>query len=244
MVKLLSEGREVLAISFKYGQKHSVELKLASKNIEYLQSKSFKVTHQIVDLTTAFRGIGSSLITEGVEVPEGHYQESNMKSTVVPNRNAIFSAIIYAHALSLSEKYSDGVNKEPVDISLGIHSGDHEIYPDCRIEFRDAIDKAFKLGNYDSRLISYYTPYINGTKTSILHDCLNNCKALDLSFPTILANTITSYNPDELGRSSGKSGSDIERIEAFLNLGLVDPIAYQEPWEEVVKHAMGVLSRA
>lgn len=239
LIRLLKEGKSVTCISFNYGQKHSVEITLAKKNTDYLKERGFQVKHIIVDLRSAMEGFGSALISNDIQVPEGHYEESNMKLTVVPNRNAIFSAIIYGQALAISSLNE----KSRVDISLGIHSGDHSIYPDCRPEFRDQLEKAFKLGNYDSELVSYYTPYIRGNKTSILQDCLQNCRELNLDFEKILSNTITSYNPDSNGLSSGNSGSDIERIEAFLNLGLVDPIMYQEPWEVVKLKAIKVLGR-
>ena len=243
LIRLLKEGKEVTCLSFDYGQKHAVEIQLARDNVWYLQQRGFKIRHIIVDLCSAMEGFGSALISDDVDVPEGHYAEDNMKLTVVPNRNAIFSAIIYGQALAISSKYADENGKKRVDISLGIHSGDHSIYPDCRPEFRDQLEKAFKLGNYDSELVSYYTPYIRGNKTSILQDCLQNCTELNLNFDHILSKTITSYNPDSIGRSSGNSGSDIERIEAFLNIGRKDPIEYQEPWEIVITKAKKILGR-
>ena len=242
LIHLLQKGYYVHCISFDYGQKHKVELERAKKNIQYLQTVGYmygiEITHNVVDLSSIMGLFESALTTKGVEVPEGHYSEENMKSTVVPNRNAIFSSIIYGCALSLANK--EGVN---VDISLGIHSGDHAIYPDCRPEFRDQLEKAFKIGNWDSEKVSYYTPYLHEDKTKILQDCLVCCSKLSLNFDLILSNTNTSYNPDENGRASGKSGADIERIEAFLNIGRKDPIEYQEPWEEVVRHAKTVLSK-
>jgi 7-cyano-7-deazaguanine synthase in queuosine biosynthesis len=88
-------------------------------------------------------------------VPEGHYEEENMKATVVPNRNKIFASITQAVALSVATS-----TKEKTDIALGIHAGDHAIYPDCRQEWRDADDHAFRMGNWDSELVGYYTPYL------------------------------------------------------------------------------------
>ena len=73
----------------------------------------------------------------GDDVPEGHYENDNMKETVVPNRNKIFSSIIQAVALSIANE------KDACDIALGIHAGDHAVYPDCRQEFRDADYQAF-----------------------------------------------------------------------------------------------------
>ena len=144
-------------------------------------------------------------LTSDEEVPKGHYEEQQMKSTVVPNRNAIFSSMIYGYALSLSKQYECNVS-----ISLGVHSGDHAIYPDCRPEFYQSLNKAFELGNWDSDKVKLDLPYIDGDKESILRDAIVSCEQLDLDFDTIMANTNTSYEPDEQGRSSGKTGSDIE----------------------------------
>lgn len=237
LVHLLELGFEVHCISFDYGQKHKVELERAKQNILYLTDQKLPVQHQIVNLSSIMGLFESALTTPGVDVPEGHYEQENMKLTVVPNRNAIFSAIIYGYALSLGTKYNTSVN-----ISLGIHSGDHAVYPDCRPEFRDALEHAFKIGNWESEKVSYYVPYLEGNKTSILEDCLINCDKLRLDFDIVLRNTNTSYNPDSEGRSSGKSGADIERIEAFINIGRKDPVEYQSNWEEVVAHAKQILT--
>ena len=82
----------------------------------------------------------SGSLTSKEKVPIGHYEEEQMKSTVVPNRNAIFSSIIYGYALSLSKELSTSVS-----ISLGVHSGDHAIYPDCRPEFYKILNHAFEI---------------------------------------------------------------------------------------------------
>ena len=155
-----------------------------------------------------------------------------MKSTVVPNRNAIFSSIIFGYALSISNKLN---NK--VIIGLGVHAGDHEIYPDCREDFYHSIMNAFKIGNWGSENISIYLPYIKLNKSDILTDALTSCKSLKLNFDTFFKNTLTSYNPDKNGISDGKTGSDIERILAFNSIGLKDPIDYSDTWDNVLKHA-------
>jgi len=91
-------------------------------------------------------------------------------------------------------------------------------------------------------LVEFDLPYLHGDKTSILQDALKTTPQLGFDFDTILGNTITSYNPDEKGRSSGKSGSDVERILAFHSIGRRDPIEYQEPWTDVLEHALKVES--
>ena len=156
-----------------------------------------------------------------------------MKQTVVPNRNAIFSSILYGMGLSISQ-----IEDCDVIIALGVHSGDHAIYPDCRPEFYNALSSAFSIGNWDSERISFELPYIKGDKTTILKDALYSCEILNLNFNEIMSSTITSYNPDKLGRSSGKSGSDVERILAFHEIGHVDPIEYSSSWESVLENAL------
>ena len=177
----------------------------------------------------------SGALTSTESIPKGHYEENQMKATVVPNRNAIFSSIIYGYALSMSKKLNTDVI-----ISLGVHSGDHAIYPDCRPEFYRILNEAFALGNWDSDNVTLDLPYIDGDKTTILLDAIESCKVLGLEFDTIFANTNTSYEPDETGRSSGRTGSDIERILAFNAIGRKDPVEYQSNWDDVLSHALSV----
>ena len=233
LIRLINEGYKIDCLSFNYGQKHVIEIEKAIENIAYLSREGYQVKHQIIDLTSAMSIFHSSLTDEEIIVPEGHYEETQMKSTVVPNRNAIFSSIIYGYALSIVAK--EDVN---VKIALGVHSGDHAIYPDCRPEFYQSLETSFRLGNWDSERVDFYLPYINGDKVTILNDAMKSCQELGIDFDTIFSNTITSYNPDNEGRSSGKSGSDIERILAFNKVGRRDPIEYIEPWEKVLQNAI------
>ena len=233
LIRLLADGAKVSCVSYHYGQKHDIEVNRATKNIDYLRSKGHDVEHEIVDLTSAMSLFESALINDEKIIPEGHYEEDQMKATVVPNRNAIFASILYGYALSVAERESTDVS-----IALGVHSGDHAIYPDCRPEFYQALDHAFTIGNWDSERISFFLPYLEGDKTTILKDALNACDATGLNFDTVFANTITSYNPDEQGRSSGRSGSDVERILAFNAIDLIDTIEYTEQWSVVLEAAL------
>lgn len=233
LIRLINEGYKIDCLSFNYGQKHVIEIEKAIENIAYLSRKGYQIKHQIIDLTSAMSIFHSSLTDEEIIVPEGHYEETQMKSTVVPNRNAIFSSIIYGYALSIVAK--EDIN---VKIALGVHSGDHAIYPDCRPEFYQSLETSFRLGNWDSERVDFYLPYVNGDKVTILNDAMKSCQELGIDFDTIFSNTITSYNPDNEGRSSGKSGSDIERILAFHKIGRRDPIEYIEPWEKVLQNAI------
>tara|TARA_R110000751_G_scaffold90621_2_gene177822 strand:+ start:228 stop:860 length:633 start_codon:yes stop_codon:yes gene_type:complete len=199
--------------------------------------------------------LNSSLVEGGDEVPEGHYEEDNMKATVVPNRNKIFSSIIQSVALSIANE-----TKSPVEIAMGIHAGDHSIYPDCRQEFRDADMIAFREGNWDAELVSSYTPYLNGDKFDILIDGQDCCNQLGVDFDEVYKRTNTSYKPipihesvtiSERGMmrtktkinwySDYKSASSVERIEAFLKLGRKDPVGYADEngrvkWEVAKNH--------
>jgi len=235
LMHLLAEGYQVSCISYNYGQKHVVELDRACENIAYLKSEGYLVEHKIADLTSTMGLFHSALTTDGYDVPEGHYEEEQMKQTVVPNRNAIFASILYGYALSTSIR-----EDSDVIVALGVHSGDHEIYPDCRPEFYEALGIAFQIGNWDSDRVSFHLPYIDGNKESILRDAEISLNELGLDFDIIFKNTNTSYNPDSEGKSSGRSGADIERILAFHAIGKKDPLKYVGGWDSVLKHALNV----
>ena len=151
-----------------------------------------------------------------------------MKATVVPNRNKIFASLVQAVALSVANK-----TEEQTDIALGIHAGDHAIYPDCRQEWRDADDHAFRMGNWDVDNVGYFTPYLQGDKFDILQDGEILCEYLNIDFDDVYSRTNTSYKPifDEdtfEWYSDYKSASSVERIEAFLKLGRPDPVPYAD----------------
>ena len=233
LCRLLADGYEVSCISYDYGQKHVVELERAKANIAYLSGNGISVEHRILDLSGVMGIFHSALTNDEIDIPEGHYEENQMKTTVVPNRNAIFSSILYGYALSIATK-----EDTDVIIALGVHSGDHAIYPDCRPEFYDSLGKSFALGNWDSERITFHLPYIDGDKGTILVDALESCNKLDIDFDTIFRNTNTSYNPDSKGRSSGTSGADVERILAFHAIGREDPVEYVTSWNEVLQGAL------
>ena len=263
LLKALNEYDTVTALSFDYGQKHRVELERAQSLVNYLNDKGHKVTYKQIQLNGLADLLNSALVEGGDEVPEGHYAEDNMKATVVPNRNKIFASITQAVALSIAT-----TKKESTDIALGIHAGDHSIYPDCRQEFRDADDHAFRVGNWDSELVGYWTPYLEGDKFTILQDGEILCDKLGLDFNEVYRRTNTSYkpiaievgrmwtgsyNPKSLGEpvydylSDYKSASSVERVEAFIKLGRPDPAPYADEtgrvtWEHVVTEVTKVLA--
>ena len=261
LLHLLAHGYKVTALSFDYGQKHRVELERAQQLVDYLNNpgKTLKdraiwepITYQVIKLDGLTSLLNSALVDGGDEVPEGHYEEDNMKATVVPNRNKIFSSITQAVALSIANK-----TESPVKIAMGIHAGDHAIYPDCRQEFRDADYKAFAEGNWEASRVSYYTPYLEGDKYDILKDGESCCGCLGIDFDQVYKRTNTSYKPifiphpwsDTGGGdwySDYKSASSVERIEAFIKLGRPDPVEYADEtgpvdWEIAKIHAEKLL---
>jgi 7-cyano-7-deazaguanine synthase len=237
LLHLLAKGYEVTALSFDYGQKHNVELERASELIEYLDRNGYPVKYQRITLQGLVGLLNSNLVKGGEDVPEGHYEEENMKDTVVPNRNKIFSSIIQAAALSIANEKDCEVK-----IAMGIHAGDHAIYPDCRQEFRDADYEAFKQGNWEAERVTYITPFLDGDKYDILVDGEAACFVLGLDFDEVYKRTNTSYKPTAEGLSDYKSASSVERIEAFLKLGRPDPVEYVDGWEVAKKHVEELLA--
>jgi 7-cyano-7-deazaguanine synthase len=271
LLHLLANGYKVTALGFDYGQKHKVELERATALVDYINDiwsanhppfdndKNYQwhpVTFQIIKLDGLSQLLNSSLVTGGNDVPEGHYEQDNMKETVVPNRNKIFSSLIQAVALSIATKG----DKQPVEIAMGIHAGDHAIYPDCRQEFRDIDFEAFRAGNWDSELVDVTTPYLHENKFTILEDGQKSCDILGLDFNEVYKRTNTSYKPmihtvrinDETSYegwfSDYKSAASVERIEAFIKLGRPDPVAYADEtgpvtWEVAKAHVEEVLAQ-
>lgn len=224
LMKLLSEGKEVHAYSFDYGQKHDIELKLVKKNIKYLQKLGYPVEHQIINLRDCFSDSTSSLHKSGGEIPKGDYDASNMQSTVIENRNVIFSSIIYGKALSWAKK-----TNSDVEITLGIHAGDHSLYPDTTQESFEAARHLFKISNWDSEKVEYNAPFIEFTKAEVLKTGIDSMKAMNFTksqINKILKNTHSCYSPDDEGCSCGLCGTCKERLDAFEIVGFKDPIKY------------------
>ena len=269
LLRCLKEYDTVTALSFDYGQKHRVELERAQSLVDYINGQvvleenpktaeyPYNIKYRVIKLDGLVDLLNSALVTGGDEVPEGHYAEENMKATVVPNRNKIFASITQAVALSIADKTG-----EQCDIAMGIHAGDHAIYPDCRQEFRDADDAAFRIGNWGSEKVGYFTPYLEGDKFTILQDGEVLCDVLGLDFNEVYSRTNTSYKPiyHEFAYEDGidivevrgwfsdyKSASSVERVEAFIKLGRPDPAPYADEegpvsWDHVVKEVSKVLA--
>jgi 7-cyano-7-deazaguanine synthase len=249
LLRCLKEFDTVTAISFDYGQKHRVELERAQSLVDYINGNPnkpikscFPINYRVIKLDGLVDLLNSTLVEGGEDVPEGHYAEENMKATVVPNRNKIFASITQAIALSVADRTG-----ETCDIALGIHSGDHAVYPDTTEEFRQADTHAFKIGNWNSESVGFFTPYMEGDKFTILQDGETLCNELGLDFNEVYKRTNTSYKPYPSGNSDYKSASSVERIEAFIKLGKPDPVQYEDEtgevsWEVARAHAEHILS--
>lgn len=196
----VQSGIQVYALSFNYGQKHSKELHYAQKVCDELA-----IPHKVVDITAIHQLLLGSSLTDDIEIPDGHYEEESMKSTVVPNRNMIM--------LSLAIGYAVSVGAEAV--YYGAHGGDHAIYPDCRPEFVEKMSAVSKVANYEE--ISVFAPFINLTKIEILAKGL----AMNLDY----SKSWTCYKGRE--KACGKCGACQERLEAFAENGLMDPLPYE-----------------
>ena len=207
---LLDEGYEVHCCIFHYGATHgSYEANAAHRVISYFHTfYSGKVHKHHIDITPVMSEFSSNLLKacEG-EIPEGHYNHENMKKTVVPGRNLIFTSILAGLAESI------GVGK----VALGIHSGDYHIYPDCRKEFAKALDTTIYLST--DKNVELIAPFANDDKTSILR------KGYKLKVIAPYHLTRTCYKNQEL--SCGKCGSCRERLEAFEKIGIQDPVKYE-----------------
>jgi 7-cyano-7-deazaguanine synthase len=264
LLHLLKEEFEVTALSFDYGQKHKVELERATELVEYIndnrqcgpEADQFwysLVKHQIIKIDGLGQLLNSTLVEGGAEVPEGHYENENMKATVVPNRNMIFSSLVQSVALSIATK-----NNTECVIALGLHSGDHAVYPDTTEQFRQSCLETFRIGNWESHLVDYYAPYMETDKFGILQDGEACCEQLGLDFDEVYKRTNTSYKPifiynnhsnhDNPGKwySDYKSASSVERVEAFIKLGRPDSVPYADEtgpvsWETVKSHVEQVI---
>ncbi len=197
----LKQGYELYPLTFDYGQRHAKEVEYAQKVCASLQLPlkvlDIRVINQLMQ--------SSSLTQDGLEIPEGHYKEESMKSTVVPNRNMILLSLAIGYAVDIGA----------LDVFYGAHSGDHAIYPDCRPEFVNAMNDVAKIANYDP--IEIHTPFLHSDKIEILKTGIE--MGLDYG------NTWTCYNGRE--KACGKCGSCNERLEAFRLNHQQDPLEYE-----------------
>lgn len=199
--KSLQQGLTPYALTFDYGQRHVKEIEVARSVCAELG-----VNHKVIDISAINELIGGSSLTDNaIEVALGHYHNENMKSTMVPNRNMILLSLAIGYAVSLKAE----------KVYYGAHAGDHEIYPDCRPVFVEKMNEVAAVANYDKTEI--ISPYLHTDKIGILKDGL----AMGLDY----SKTWTCYNGRE--KACGKCGSCSERLEAFTENGMTDPLDYE-----------------
>lgn len=201
-VTLMHEYKEriALAVTFDYGSNHNArEIECARK-----QCAELGIEHLVIPLGFIGQYFKSSLLSGAEDIPEGHYADDNMKSTVVPFRNGIMLAV----ACGLAE------SRNLQHVLIANHGGDHAIYPDCRNGFIEAMGEAMKQGTYDG--VDIIAPYTSISKI----DIARHGAAVGVDY----AQTYSCYKGGE--HHCGVCGTCIERKEAFEQAGLEDPTIY------------------
>jgi 7-cyano-7-deazaguanine synthase len=200
---LASQGYDLHLLSFDYAQRHRKELDFAQRAAARLNAQWTVIDLKAAGLQTLLRG--SSLTDPSIQVPEGHYAADNMRITIVPNRNAIMLAIACAAA------ESDGA---PV-VGVAVHAGDHFIYPDCRPEFIEAFEAMERLA-MDRSDLRIEAPFLNCSKAGIV--------GIGAELKVPFGETWSCYVGGDI--HCGACGTCVERREAFLLAGVIDPTTY------------------
>lgn len=201
---LVESGFEVQTISFYYGSKHNKYENKAALDV----AGYYGVPINQIDISTMMEQISSNLLLSGGEIPEGHYEADNMKLTVVPCRNMIFLSILAGIAETRGIQH----------LAIGVHSGDHAIYPDCRESFIGPMSRAVSAAT-DWKIKDILVPFISSDKTKIIRQSCYFQK--DVPFHL----TRTCYKNQPL--ACGKCGSCTERLEAFKANEMDDPVHYE-----------------
>lgn len=197
---------DVAAVSVNYGQRHSTELAHAAAICD-----AIGVEHAVVDLSGVGRALAGSALTDDVDVPHGHYADETMRATVVPNRNAILSNVVAGMAVAQRRDA----------IVLGVHAGDHPIYPDCRPEFIEALQLLLDVANEGYHRLLVHAPFVNVDKTAIVR--------LGAALGVPYERTWSCYEGRNDGVHCGACGTCVERREAFELAGVDDPTSYAAP---------------
>jgi 7-cyano-7-deazaguanine synthase len=200
---LHTEGYELHLLSFDYGQRHDKELQFAERCAQRLSVK-----HTVIDITSLGQLLrGSALTDDQVEVPDGHYADSNMSVTVVPNRNAVMLAVGFSVAAAEGAEV----------VALGVHGGDHFIYPDCRPEFIQRFDHMEQAALGEFAQVRLYAPFLDEGKDGIVR--------IGSQIGVPFEETWSCYKGDE--NHCGTCGTCVERKEAFQKAGIKDPTIYK-----------------
>jgi len=207
MARILNDvpSIELHICNFFYGSKQNKYEQIAITKLVKYYSQNHKLVLHKIDLQNIFQHVSSDLLLSGGEIPEGHYEAEIMKKTVVPGRNMLFISIMASIAESIGA----------YDIYIGVHSGDHHIYPDCRPEFINAAQQAIWYST--DQKIMLRAPFLQKSKADLV--------AIGHSLQVPYEYTRTCYKDQAI--ACGKCGSCVERLEAFELNGLKDPIEYE-----------------
>ena len=198
-----SEGYNLHLLSYNYGQRHKKELEFAKKCAERLDAQWTLVDLSGIQLLLA----GSALTSDEVAVPEGHYSAESMKATVVPNRNSIMLAIAWGHAVSIGAEV----------VCIGVHAGDHTIYPDCRPEFIELFERTENVANEGFGAMHLEAPFLYKNKADIVK--------IGSKLGVPYAETWSCYVGKDI--HCARCGTCVERIEAFYLANVTDPTVYE-----------------
>ena len=201
---LADEGWQLRLVSFDYGQRHAKELDCARRLAAHLHSP-----HEVIDLRSVGTRLSGSALTDAeVDVPDGHYTDQSMRSTVVANRNAIFASVAVGLAVAASARA----------VALGVHAGDHTVYPDCRPEFVAALRHLALVANegFVTADFEVLAPFVEWSKADIA--------SLGYKLDVPFADTWSCYRGGE--QHCGRCGTCVERREAFVAAGVADPTPY------------------
>ena len=201
---LHAEGYDLHLLSFDYGQRHKKELAFAE-----LCAKRLRATFDVIDLSGITRFLKGSALTDAIPVPDGHYAAPTMAITVVPNRNAMMLSVAYAVAVA----------EQANVVAIGVHAGDHFIYPDCRPAFITAFDAMQRIAveGFGEPQLRLEAPFMYISKDQIVR--------LGTSLQVPYIDTWSCYKGGE--KHCGTCGTCVERKEAFELAGVIDPTEYQ-----------------
>jgi 7-cyano-7-deazaguanine synthase len=197
---LRATGADVRALVVNYGQRHRCEISAAT-----VICAQADISHQIIDLTSIAPLLGGSALTDDVPVPMQAYDVDSLKITVVPNRNMILLSLAAAWAVSL--KFDA--------VAYAAHGGDHEVYPDCRPEFADAMDRALQLCDWHS--VRLHQPFVNKSKAEVVSMGASLNVPFEFTWSCYLGGSI----------HCGQCGTCDERRKAFEIAGVPDPTRYE-----------------
>ena len=197
--------KDLMVLSFDYGQKHKKELGYVRDHVEKLD-----LGWKVVDLTSVSTLLTRSALVGSREVPEGHYEAESMKQTVVPNRNMIMASIAAAAC----------INGDGWLLGLGVHAGDHAVYPDCRPEFVRTLEAVLHIANqgFIHPQFQIFAPWLTVSKADIV---AMGTERYNINY----SETWSCYKGGDV--HCGKCGTCVERKEAFVLANVLDPTEYE-----------------